>query len=71
MRLCNFGNLAKSEFAAAHAYFKSRVDQDYTQFYSRSTADFVWYVAGALIIWAGLLLAGLAIRWIAAAPAEE
>jgi hypothetical protein len=64
VRLCNPANLPRSEFEIAHAYFKSRVDQDYMRYYSQSVSDLLLFVAGALLVWCCLLLAWLAIRWI-------
>jgi hypothetical protein len=42
--LCNTANLSKDEFEVAKNYFKARVDEDYSRFYSGTARD--WAAAG-------------------------
>jgi hypothetical protein len=65
--LCNSGLLAsQQEFDIAHSYFRFRVDELYSRWYSRITGEFAKYVFGALIIWCALLLGWRTYLWIVA-----
>lgn len=64
VELCNTVSASGDEFEVRNSYFKSRVDELYSRYYSELIAHYSTAIGVALIMWLVLLGAWRASRWV-------
>jgi hypothetical protein len=66
VELCNAAGLTGEEFDVANQYFRSRVDELYSQLYLSMTVSLLSHILAALVIWGFLFVAWRTCSWVMA-----